>query len=1636
MRKKTLIFACALLFAAIAQAQWTPEAGKRYLLKHVNSGNYLYLHDNYQETVAVNATSLRKVGTTFTVTKNGNNYTFTKAGTSKTLGLATGTWAAWNTSNKVATAWQIIDAGNGKKYIKSARGCLGPNQNASGVGAHIYTDKPQQQYTKWEIVDADAVSVVPTDGKIYALYNSYTNGDYPVTSAPGIATSTTATPQLYVFRSNGTDSKGSTLFRLQKADFDGKYLTWTNNSPSSVTHSTGTSNFLFLNNASTGYTWNTGTAPAAPDFNFVGFANNQYTIFGDKKSTTNTSFDGYSRRSATTLLNNAKCAKGANYSTTWKLVEQPYELYNVVITGYEGAGTPTVTYNNAWDNAIQRTPQKNGGGFLIGYDARNLSPAHFTAQEMDEHVSKVEISGKTITVTYRSTLNVTYIYKYGNTEWYRESKTVKPGVYPDLTLPTSPVKYQNVPIGRLTDDATVTINCELPASYPLIYSSNFNNAQWVYFSICDNKGKQYYLYYNPNTPNKLTATQTVPKNEAAYKWAFVGNPLTGFKVYNQAAEGKILSSTNPNGDGNTGGNTNIRLVEETNGSAPANFNTYWTINPSVLGFYMMRKGQSICANKRGDVLAFWNNGSDAGSRLFTSPVETLNPATALETANGQAVVGTKQYNIVNRFTGKAIGESSSQLSTAAPGNNDTQKWTLTASGNGFQIKNTAGNYMTGGPTDVVASSTGAVSTTATTMYLYAGEKVNGVQYYYINDAAAVTPTTDASRHFLGDDGGMVRSRGARAGQRVEWYLQEAVATATTQTTTVSYATSITSGGYYRLVNASHSGQFMTDNGGSVGIAGANGKYSQIWQITGSNGSYQLKNLLTGKTIQTWPGKSAQWKTGTSSAANFYSGTVQSNGNTAFWFAVANNTSENKSLHAAPHQSNTVVGWAASSDASKWLLEPVNVTTEMANAAADIQTLTNNDFTNQLTNFFTDYACTQLKSNYASMSDAQLRSAMSNLPKKLQDMAVSVKNNKWDATKSETWNYFEKGFRIHDYEVYSDRGAWNSKTGVAPYSLLTQPSGIKVKNGEPVIILVNDNATGNGVSLAAEFVSGMNVSGNRVSLKRGYNAILPNANGEIFIAYYTSDTEKLISEYPKIKIHIEGGTCNGAFDTSRGHSNNDWLWLTTNMFKDATLHVKSNGTMLNCNLSDVKNATKIKQALDVWDFIFNTEQQVMLGDRYEGKLKAMIMGNPANGYFWNGNSGYYTGLTGGGLLNVNGFVNGNLWVISHEEGHGHQGPINISGTREISNNALAQIVNFKWGRKTCRHKPQPNLGNYFNQGKGWVDLVSDETGALWLVNKMWFQLWLYFHLKGDDDFFPRWVHCIRDRGGLKTTNNANSPVPIANEYMRMALAACEASQTDLYEFFKAWGVFHFAEDIKKYDGNDLGRIHIKETLTNMNFYLKLPRKSVAADVNQMNAWKAEMQSYENKAPGIMFINDVAELTPIRSDAEVLKFAPNLAGQTIGYFDELAKTAAGCTGHYTHYGVNEANNLEFTLDGTKVTITGSGAVGYKIYDASGELVWISYWNSFNTNEAIAAGIANGTYSLVASLGDDTDLLLSGPGTMYTGAAHAKSIDEATGIRSIDNGRTTNGDWYTIDGVKLNGKPTEKGVYIVNGRKVVVK
>ena len=76
-------------------------------------------------------------------------------------------------------------------------------------------------------------------------------------------------------------------------------------------------------------------------------------------------------------------------------------------------------------------------------------------------------------------------------------------------------------------------------------------------------------------------------------------------------------------------------------------------------------------------------------------------------------------------------------------------------------------------------------------------------------------------------------------------------------------------------------------------------------------------------------------------------------------------------------------------------------------------------------------------------------------------------------------------------------------------------------------------------------------------------------------------------------------------------------------------------------------------------------------------------------------------------------------------------------------------------------------------------------------------------------------------------------------------------------------------------------------------------------------------------------------------------------------------------------------------------------------------------FCLNDITAGDLPAGTRSFVLNFGDG---------------------DETTGIISIDNGQliidNSMDAWYTLDGRKLNGKPTAKGVYINNGRKVVIK
>lgn len=76
--------------------------------------------------------------------------------------------------------------------------------------------------------------------------------------------------------------------------------------------------------------------------------------------------------------------------------------------------------------------------------------------------------------------------------------------------------------------------------------------------------------------------------------------------------------------------------------------------------------------------------------------------------------------------------------------------------------------------------------------------------------------------------------------------------------------------------------------------------------------------------------------------------------------------------------------------------------------------------------------------------------------------------------------------------------------------------------------------------------------------------------------------------------------------------------------------------------------------------------------------------------------------------------------------------------------------------------------------------------------------------------------------------------------------------------------------------------------------------------------------------------------------------------------------------------------------------------------------AYFQLLNGIEAIDPSLGGSIKNMVVDFGDE----------------------ETTDIEAVDNGQLTDDSWYTLSGVKLNGKPSVPGVYLYNGRKVVIK
>ena len=108
---------------------------------------------------------------------------------------------------------------------------------------------------------------------------------------------------------------------------------------------------------------------------------------------------------------------------------------------------------------------------------------------------------------------------------------------------------------------------------------------------------------------------------------------------------------------------------------------------------------------------------------------------------------------------------------------------------------------------------------------------------------------------------------------------------------------------------------------------------------------------------------------------------------------------------------------------------------------------------------------------------------------------------------------------------------------------------------------------------------------------------------------------------------------------------------------------------------------------------------------------------------------------------------------------------------------------------------------------------------------------------------------------------------------------------------------------------------------------------------------------------------------------------------------------------------------------LTMTGDGTVTY-----SSDNVNVATVNS-ETGEVTIKGTGNAT--IKATVADGTNYTYTTKTAQYT-----LTVEAATGISDVKTDATENANWYDLSGRPLNGKPTKAGVYVKNGKKVVIK
>ena len=835
------------------------------------------------------------------------------------------------------------------------------------------------------------------------------------------------------------------------------------------------------------------------------------------------------------------------------------------------------------------------------------------------------------------------------------------------------------------------------------------------------------------------------------------------------------------------------------------------------------------------------------------------------------------------------------------------------------------------------------------------------------------------------------------------------------------------GKYYRIINQNPE-KAVTTGGQRYGYAiteniinhemtaeaqGGNTKYNQIWKYT--KGKFQNAH-----TSQYFPSLGVSQK----GLTNTNGTTVKLTNKGSYYLLKAGN-----GVHA--DNGNNIVGWNDDNNSSNWwcfeevtidaadLAEVQQKYSEMQAQKSSLEAVAAKEavYAPIVEGYFTDGACTELKAEFAAMSDDDFKARMTadELPELIQDMVLTIKN-KWA---NELNPELSERFRVQNYGIYTRCQGPKDKWVSTQLADMNNPTGIWTNSLQLMYVFVEGDIP-QGASLRIAGAEGSQITliyhTAGVELHKGLNIVYCGTDCTNQWIMYTCEANynKPLSEYPDLKIHIEGGdvigyvdvvgkdeaTTNAEYETIFKHAKNLLASKNVNQKKTNFTIKGERGIMVfpvECYdqiWSDREwwgtvYGYKIYKSMKFYDNVLKWEWDAMgWQDRVETGEADDDLENLAKGYgdaiyptyvnnlaptmmLFEGKNPYsgssYTCMPS--IAAVESSYNGeranfDVWCVGHESGHNNQHTINLPSSMESSNNYFSNLITYMYGHRMSR-------GWNFMSNVGYAqDKIIFSQRDISITLRMYYNLWLYYHRAGHNKGFTQKLHKLlrADRmsfggeGWHEGSYGGASKGTAANSWLKFYEKACEAAGEDLTEYFRLWGFFiptsEAGGSIEK-----IGNTYYAYCGDYSSYYIRCEQKDIDAAIKRVKA-----KGYrENKE--IMFIEDRLKLQQ-RHDpwAKPGDMKPDNGGTLRS--QEWLNNEYGDLGFVDEYkegNASKAENYTYSIGGLNVKMQGQGGVGILVYDEEGNIAYMSN----KLNFTLPASVANGKYTIKVIQGDGEEV-----------------------------------------------------------------